>query len=182
MATLPAGTNVLLNFDDFPSPVDNQPLPANYAGCTWNTLVQGSPWAGDNTWNIYIANGGPQGTIVFPRPVMVRSVRVSSVGSNVFTLSSSGNPDVTLTTSGSSPQILTTNWTNAVTSLTLQSSTNDQLFDDLRLTTSGDAVLSVQIAPNTPTATRTLDTPITTPTIPYSPRRSYWIYLPVIIH
>jgi len=134
IATLPAGTNVLLNFDNFPSPVDNRALPTNYTGCTWNTLVEGAPWAGDSTWNIYIANGGPQGTIAFPRPVIVRSVRVSSVGSNVFTLSSSGNPDVSVTTSGSGLQTLTTGWTNAVTSVTLRSSTNDQIFDDLRLT------------------------------------------------
>jgi hypothetical protein len=132
---LPAGTNILLNFDNFPSPVDNQPIPANYAGCTWNTLVEGQPWAGNATWNIYVANAGPQGTITFPRPVIIRSVRVSSEGTNVFTLSSPGNPNVSMTTSGSSPQTLTTGWMNAVISVTLRSSTADQMFDDLRLTT-----------------------------------------------
>jgi hypothetical protein len=135
IATLPSGTNVLINFDNFTNPVDGQPIPANYAGCTWTILVQGSPWAGDPTWNIFVTNGGPQGTITFPRPVIVRSIRVSSGGSATFTLSSPGNPNVSLTASGSTPQTLTTGWTTAVTSLTLQSSSGDQLFDDLRLTT-----------------------------------------------
>ena len=135
MATLPAGTNVLLNFDNLSSPADGLPVPSQYAGASWNTLVEGSPWAGDATWNIYITNAGPEGTITFPRPVIVRSVRVSSMGTTVFTLGSPGNPDVNVTTSGSIPQTLTTGWTNAVISLTLRSNTPDQMFDDLRLTT-----------------------------------------------
>ena len=110
-------------------------MPANYAGCTWTTLVEGAPWAGIATWNIYIANSGPQGTITFPRPVLVRSLRVSALNSNTFTLSSPGNPSVSLTVANSNPQTLVTGWTTAVTSLTLQSSTDDQAFDDLRLTT-----------------------------------------------
>ena len=64
----------------------------------------------------YITNGGPQGTITFPRPVIIRSIRVSSGSSTTFTLVSSGNPNVSLTTSGSNPQTLTTGWTTAVTS------------------------------------------------------------------
>jgi hypothetical protein len=131
---LPAGTNVLLNFDNFSNPVDNQPVPANYAGCTWTTLVEGSPWAGDTTWNIYVANGGSQGTITFPRPVLVRSIRLSSGSSNTYTLVGSGNPNVSLTTSGNNPQTLTTGWTTPVTSLTLRATNSDQVFDDLRLT------------------------------------------------
>jgi hypothetical protein len=93
IAAIPSGTDVLLNLDNFPSPLDGRLVPANYAGCTWNGLVEGSPWAGDTTWNIYIANGGSQGTILFPVPVMVKSMRVSSAGSNVFTLSSTGKLD-----------------------------------------------------------------------------------------
>ncbi len=143
LATLPAGTNVLLNFDEFPGPVDGQPIPATYAGCRWSSLVEGSPSAGITTWNFYIANGGSQGTIIFPRPVLINSVRVSSSYSNVFTLSSAGNPDASLTTSSNSPQTLVTGWVNPVTTLTLHSSTSDQVFDDLRLTTGG----------GTPTAT-----------------------------
>jgi hypothetical protein len=131
---LAAGTNVLLNFDNFASPVDGRPIPANYAGCTWTKLVEGEPFAGDPTWNIY-DNSGTQGTITFPRPVLVRSMRVSSVGSTTFTLISPGNPNVSLTTSGNNPQTLTTGWSTAVTSLTLRASSGDQLFDDLRLTT-----------------------------------------------
>ncbi|HTP08268.1 MAG TPA: hypothetical protein VMP08_08465, partial [Anaerolineae bacterium] len=73
-------------------------------------------------------------TITFPRPVLVRSIRVSSNSGSTFTLSSPGNPNVSLTVSGSSPQILTTGWTVPVTSLTLQSASGDQIFDDLRLT------------------------------------------------
>ena len=134
LGTLATGTNVLLNFDNFSSPVDNQPVPSNYAGSTWTTLVEGSPWAGDATWNIYVTSGGAQGTITFPRPVLVRSIRVSSMSSNTYTLSSPGNPNVSLTTSGNTPQTLTTGWTTAVTSLTLRASGGDQVFDDLRLT------------------------------------------------
>ena len=125
---------MLLNFDNFTSPVDNRPIPANYAGCIWTTLVEGSPWAGDPTWNIYVTDGGAQGTITFPRPVLVRSIRVSSGGSTTFTLISPGNPNVSLTASGNNPQTLTTGWTTAVTSLTLRASGGDQVFDDLRLT------------------------------------------------
>jgi hypothetical protein len=135
---------VLLNFDGFPSPADGRPIPATYAGCRWSSLVEGAPSAGITTWNFYIANGGSQGTIIFPRPVLINSVQVSSGNSNVFTLSSTGNPDASLTTSGNSPQTLVTGWTNPVTTLTLRSSTADQVFDDLRLTTGG----------GTPTATR----------------------------
>jgi hypothetical protein len=135
IGTLATGTNVLLNFDNFTSPVDNRPIPANYAGCTWTTLVEGSPWAGDTTWNIYVTDGGAQGTITFPRPVLVRSIRVSSGGSTTFTLISPGNPNVSLIASGNNPQTLTTGWTMAVTSLTLRASGGDQVFDDLRLTT-----------------------------------------------
>jgi hypothetical protein len=126
---------VLLNFNNFTNPINNQPVPANYAGCIWTTLVEGATWAGIGTWNIYVTNSGPQGTITFPRPVLIRSIRVSALNRNTFTLSSAGNPTVSLTTSGSNPQTLTTGWTTAVTSLTLQSSTDDQAFDDLRLTT-----------------------------------------------
>jgi len=134
IGTLAAGTNVLLNFDNFTSPIDNQLIPANYAGCTWTTLVQGSPWAGDATWNFYVRNGGTQGTITFPRPVFVRSIRVSSGSSTTYTLISPGNPNVSLTTSGSSPKTLTTGWTMSVTSLTIQANNGDQVIDDLRLT------------------------------------------------
>ncbi len=144
LVSLSAGTNVLLNFDEFTNPVDGQPIPATHAGCRWSSLVEGSPSAGITTWNFYIANGGSQGTIIFPRPVLINSVRVSSGISNVFTLSSAGNPDASLTTTGNSPQTLLTEWTNPVTALTLRSSTSDQVFDDLRLTTGA----------GTPTATR----------------------------
>ena len=137
IATLPAGTNVLLNFNNFPNPAEGQPIPANSAGCRWSSLVEGAPWGPLTTWYFYIANGGPQGTIIFPRPVVVNSVRVSSSASNVFTLSSAGNPDASVTTSGDTPQTLVTGWTHPVTTLTLRSSTDDQAFDDLRLTTSG---------------------------------------------
>ncbi len=137
IASLPPGTNVLIDFNNYTNPVDGQPVPNGYAGCTWNSLVEGAPWAGITTWNFYIANSGPQGEIVFPRPVIVNSLRVSSSSSNTFTLSSAGNPDVSLTTSGNNPQTLVTGWSNPVTSLTLRSSTSDQAFDDLRLTTSG---------------------------------------------
>jgi hypothetical protein len=135
ITTLPAGTNVLLDFNNFPTNVNNQLLPAHYAGGMWNSLVEGRSWAGITTWNFYITNGGPQGTINFPRPVIINSVRVSSAGSNVFTLSSAGNADVSITTSNNNPRTLTTHWTTPVTSLTLRSSTSDQAFDDLRLTT-----------------------------------------------
>jgi len=110
--------------------------PIFIAGCTWNSLVEGSPYAGFSTWNFYISSGSTQGSILFPRPVIVNSIRVSSGGSNVLTLSSAGNPDVSLTTSGNSPRTLVTGWTNPITSLTLRSSTGDQALDDLRLTTS----------------------------------------------
>jgi hypothetical protein len=40
-----------------------------------------------------------------------------------------------LTTAANNPQTLTTVWTPAVTSLTLQASNGDQVFDDLHLTT-----------------------------------------------
>jgi hypothetical protein len=135
ISTLPAGTNVLLNFNNFPSNVDGKPVPAQYAGGTWNTLAEGAPWAGIATWNIFVTNGGVQGTITFPRPVIIKSLVVSSAGSNVFTLRSPGNADVSITTANNAPRTLTTNWTNPVTSLTLRSSTSDQAFDDLRLTT-----------------------------------------------
>ncbi len=134
IATLEAGTNVLINFNNFTSPVDNRPIPTNYAGCTWNSLVEGSPWAGLTTWNFYILNGGARGTIVFPRPVIVKSLVISSSASNQITLSSSGNPNVNLTSSGNNPRTLTTGWTSLVTSVTISSSTSDQAFDDLRLT------------------------------------------------
>jgi hypothetical protein len=160
MAALPVGTNVLINFDNFTSPVDGRQIPAGYAGCTWNSLVEGSPWAGITTWNFYITNGGSQGTILFPRPVIVNSLRVSSGASNTYTLSSAGNPDVAITTSGNSPRTLVTGWTNPVTSLTLRSSTFDQVFDDLRLTTSGS------LPSSTPTST---GIPTLTPTITVSP-------------
>jgi hypothetical protein len=137
LSTLPAGTNVLINFDNFINPSDGQTIPVGYAGINWNTLAEGSPWAGITTWNIFITNGGTQGTITFPRPVIVKSIRVSSMGSNQYTLTSTGNTNVTLTTSGSNAQTLVTGWVNPVTSLTLRSSTADQVFDDLRLTTSG---------------------------------------------
>ena len=135
IGTLATGTNVLLNFDSFTNPIDNQPIPANYAGCTWTSLVEGSPWAGDATWNIYMTNGGTQGTITFPRPVLVRSLRLSSQSSTTYTLTSPGNPNVSLTTSGGNPQTLTTGWSVAVTSLTLRANNGDQVMDDLRLTT-----------------------------------------------
>jgi hypothetical protein len=161
IGTLTVGTNVLFNFDNFTSPVDGQSIPANYGGSTWTTLVEGSPWAGDTTWNIYVASGGAQGTITFPRPVLVRSIRVSSRSSNTYTLISSGNPNVSVTTSGNTPQTLTTGWTTAVTSLTLRASGGDQVFDDLRL------MMDTATATNTPTAmstaTRT-NTPTITPT------------------
>ncbi len=171
IAALPAGTNVLLNFDNFASPVDGVAVPASYGGCTWQTLVEGSSWAGNTTWNIYITNGGVQGTVVFPRPVIVRSVRVGSVGSNQFTLRSTGNTDVIGTTSGSQ-LTLTTGWTQAVTSLTLRSSTGDQFFDDLRLTT-GDAGATptptiTSTATATPTNTAT-STPVATNTATSTP-------------
>ncbi len=164
IGTLATGTNVLLNFDNFTSPVDNRPVPANYAGCTWTTLVEGSPWAGDTTWNIYVANGDAQGTITFPRPVLVRSIRVSSVSNNTYTLSSPGNPNVSLTTSGNNPQTLTTGWTTAVTSLTLRASSGDQVFDDLRLTMDMATATNTPTTTRTPTATSTA-TRINTPTI-----------------
>jgi hypothetical protein len=88
--------------------------------------VEGSPWSGINTWNFYITNGGPQGSITFPRPVIVKSVRVSSSGSNTYTLIGAGNPNAVLTTSGNNAQTLVTGWTNPVTSLTLRSTTYDQ--------------------------------------------------------
>ncbi len=179
IATLPAGTNVLLDFNNYPSPTDGTAIPANYAGGTWSSLVEGSPWAGITTWNFYIANGGPQGIITFPRPVIVKSVRVSSGNSNTFTLSSAGNADVSVTTSGNNPQTLVTGWTNPVTSLTVRSSTGDQVLDDLRLTTSSvsqtatptntplpPTATNTPLPPTptaTPTATRTL-TPTRTPT------------------
>lgn len=142
--------------------MDGSVIPAGYAGCTWNTLVEGSPWAGITTWNFYITNGGPQGTILFPRPVIVNSIRVSSGGSNLFTLSSSGNTDVSITTSGNSPRTLVTGWTNPVTSLVVRSSMVDQAFDDLRLTTSG------LINTSTPTPT-SMATSTATPTGTYTP-------------
>jgi hypothetical protein len=163
IAVLPAGTNVLLNFDNYPSPLDGSPVPAGYAGCTWNTLVEGSPWAGITTWNFYITNSGSQGTILFPRPVIVNSIRVSSSASNQYTLISNGNPNVTITTSGNSPQTLVTGWTGPVTSLTLSSSTTDQVFDDLRLTTASS------LASLTPTGTRI---PTFTPTVTFTPTRT----------
>lgn len=161
IATLPANTNVLLDFNNYPVNVDGQPLPANYAGCTWNSLVEGAPWAGISTWGFYITGGGPQATITFPRPVIVQSMRVASTGSNNYTLSSAGNPDVSLTTLSNTPQTLVTGWTNAVTSLTVHSSTGDQAFDDLRFTTQ-----STGTPTNTPTSlpTSTLTrTPTNTP-------------------
>ena len=133
ISTLAVGTNVLFTFDNWTSPSDGASVPAGYGGCTWQTLVEGSPWAGNTTWNVYITNGGVQGTVTFPRAVIVRSVRVGSVGSNQFTLRSTGNSDVVGTTSGSQ-LTLTTGWTAPVTSLTLRSTTGDQFFDDLRLT------------------------------------------------
>jgi hypothetical protein len=133
LGALAAGTDVLLDFNNYVSPVDGRAIPAGYAGCTWASLVEGAPWAGLTTWNFYIASGA-QGTITFPRPVLVKSIRVSSTTSNMFTLSSAGNADVSLTPMGNSPQTLVTGWSNPVTSLTVRSSTSDHAFDDLRLT------------------------------------------------
>ena len=166
IGALAAGTNVLLNFDNFTSPIDNQPIPANYAGCTWTSLVQGSPWAGDATWNIYVTDGGTQGTITFPRPVLVRSLRFSSQSSTTYTLISPGNPNVSLTTSGGNPQTLTTNWTTAVTSLTIQANNGDQVMDDLRLTMATTTTTPTNTA--TPTQTTT-PTPTRTPTATSTP-------------
>jgi hypothetical protein len=135
IGTLPANTDVLLDFNNFSSPVDGRAMPASYAGATWNTLVEGSPWAGITTWGFYITDGGGQGTINFTRPVIIKSIRVSSTSGNLFTLSSAGNTSVSVTTSNSNPQTLTTGWTNPVTSISIQSSTSDQALDDLRLTT-----------------------------------------------
>jgi hypothetical protein len=135
IASLPAGTNVLLNFNNFTNPSDGQPIPAGYAGSTWNALVMGSPWAGINTWNFYISSGGTQGSITFSRPVIVKSIRVSTGATSQFTLSGAGNADVSITASGGSPQTLTTGWTAPVTTLTLRSTSTDQVFDDLRFTT-----------------------------------------------
>ena len=168
IAALPSGTDVLINFDNFPNPSDGRAIPAGYAGCTWNNLIEGSPWAGVTTWNFYITNGGAQGTVVFPRPVIVKSIRVSSGSSNIFTLSSAGNQDISTTTSGSSPQTLVTGWINPITALTLRSSSSDQVFDDLRLTTSGSSQITTQTPTSTATATRT-PTPSRTPT----PTRTY---------
>ena len=127
---------MLLNFDNFTNPDWGQPVPANYAGCTWTSLVERPPFGGDTTWNIFVANGAAQGTITFPRPVVIRSIWVSSMYFTTHTLSSPGNPNVSLSTSGNNPQTLTTGWMTPVTSLTLQASREvDQLFDDLRLTT-----------------------------------------------
>ena len=156
IATLSVGTDVLINFDNFPSPLDGRAIPAGYAGCTWNTLVEGAPWAGITTWNFYISNGGAQGTILFPRPVIVNSIQVSSGATNLFTLSSSGNPDSSITTSANSPRTLTTGWTNPVTSLTVRSSTFDQVFDDLRLTTSSSLPTSTPTSTGMPTNTPTI--------------------------
>lgn len=135
IATLPTGTDVLIDFNNYTTPVDGTAIPTNYSGANWSSLVEGSPWAGITTWNFYITNGGSQGTITFPRPVLIKNIRASSGTSNILTLSSTSNPDVSITTSGNNPQTLVTNWTNPVTSLTVRSSTTDQVFDDLRLTT-----------------------------------------------
>jgi hypothetical protein len=137
-------TDVLLDFNNYVNPVDGQPIPTNYAGCTWNSLVEGSPWAGVTTWNIYFAGGSQQGTIIFPRPVIIRSIRVSSTISSVFTMSSIGNPDRSITTSGNNPQTLVTGWINPVTILTLGSSSSNQVWDDLRLTTGAGSPLATQ--------------------------------------
>jgi hypothetical protein len=156
---------VLLDFNNYPSPTDGAAIPANYAGSTWSSLVEGLPWAGITTWNFYIANGGPQGIITFPRPVIVKSVRVSSGNSNTFTLSSAGNADVSMTTSGNNPQTLVTGWTNPVTSLTVRSSTSDQVLDDLRLTTSSVSPTATPTnTPLAPTATNTRFPPTPTAT------------------
>ncbi len=144
IAALPTLTDVLLDFNNFVNPVDGKLIPANYAGCSWNSLVEGSPWAGFTTWNSYFASGSQQGTILFPRPVIIRSIRVSSVLSSVFTLSSLGNSDRSITTSGNNPQTLVTGWTNPVTTLSLRSSSSDQVWDDLRLTTGGGSPLATQ--------------------------------------
>ena len=165
IATLSVGTNVLINFDNFPSPLDGRAIPAGYAGCIWNTLVEGAPWAGITTWNFYITNGGAQGTIFFTRPVVVNSIRVSSSATNLFTLSSSGNPDASITTSANIPRTLTTGWTNPVTSLTVRSSTFDQVFDDLRLTASSILPTSTPTSTGMPTNTPTITlTPTAGPT------------------
>ncbi len=154
ITTLPANTDVLINFNNYPTNVDGQPLPSNYTGCTWNSLVKGSPWAGINTWNFYITNGGPQGNVTCPIPILIKSMIVSSTGNNTFTLSSVGNPDVNLIiTSGNVPQTLTTGWTNPVTSFIVRSSSPDQAFDDLRFITQS----------NTPTPTPS-PVPIPSPT------------------
>ena len=130
-------------------------IPAGYAGSTWDTLVEGAPWAGIASWNFYITNGGSQGTITFPRPVIINNIRVSSGASNTFTLISSGNPNVSTTTSGNSPRTLVTGWTNPITSLTVRSSTYDQVFDDLRLTTSSASPTSTPTQTGVPTAAPT---------------------------
>ncbi len=136
---LPAGANVVLDFDNIPGSADNRAIPQGYAGLTWSSMVQGEPWAGIPTWSIYVANGGSSGVAAFPLPVKVVSLRVSAVGATVFTLSSPGNPDVSLAVSGGQPKTITTNWVNPITSLTLRSSTNDQAFDDLRFVVAGVA-------------------------------------------
>ncbi|HTP11063.1 MAG TPA: PQQ-binding-like beta-propeller repeat protein [Anaerolineae bacterium] len=173
IAALPAGTSVLLDFNNFSNPVDNQAIPAGYAGLACSSLVEGAPWAGISTWGVFITNGGASGLVNFPVSVKVSSIRVSSSASNVFTLSSSGNPDVSVTVSGGQVASLTTNWTNAVTSLTLRSSTGDQIVDDLRFVVSGSTAMATPtrtVAPtNTPTRTPAAtslptNTPTRTPT------------------
>ena len=152
ITALAAGTNVLLDFNNIASPTDGRALNA-YSGLTWSGLVEGSPWAGINTWNFYIANNGTQGTITFPRPVVIKSLTVSSQGSNSFTLSSAGNADVSAATSGGAPKTLTTNWTNPVTSLTIRANNSDQVMDDLRFTVAGAGNPAPTSVPPTATAT-----------------------------
>jgi hypothetical protein len=166
ISTLPDGTNVLLDFNNFPDQVNGAVVPAGYAGLTWNSLVEGPPWAGIATWNTYLAAGKLQGSITFPRPVLIKSLRVSSANNNTVTLSSPLNPNASITTPANTPGTLTVSWTNPITSLTITSSTLDQAFDDLRF-----IVLSNNPAPTAthtplPTATATLDPalPTNTPT------------------
>ncbi len=168
VGSLASGTSVLLDFNNFPNPADGQAIPSGHAGLTWSSLVEGGPWAGISTWGIYIANGGLSGSIAFPVPVKVVSLRVSAAGSTAFTLSSPGNPDVSVSTSGSQPQTITTNWVNPATLLTIRASTNDQTFDDLRFVVVGGASTSTstRTPTRTPTATRT---PTTSPTRTFTP-------------
>jgi hypothetical protein len=132
ISSLPAGTTVLIDFNNLPNPVAGQARPANYAGITWSALVAGAPYAGGQSWNIYIANGGSQATITFPRQVIVQSLLTSSLYSSIYTLSSAGNPDMYSIPLGGVPGAIETGWTNPVTRITIESTSADQALDDLR--------------------------------------------------